>query len=165
MLNDAFMHEGTMQEKGWRNRKLKAPAQQRHQRIRETQRDPKTGQHGTWGELAKKPLTPITAGFPFHGQHSPKQNLCVGRWLVTGCGHPVLPKQMQEKKKANRERYEQKISSWTAQDTELWICWQPESLSSPLAYADVFVKVLGTAHYNSIKVFDRALLFTAEKEH
>lgn len=68
-------------------------------------------------------------------------------------------------KEANRERYEQRISSWIAQDTELWICWQPESLSSPLAYTDVFVKVLGAAHYNSIKMFDRALLFTAEKEH
>lgn len=79
MLNDAFMHEGTMQEEGtnsWRNRKLKAPAQQRNQMF--TQGDPKTGEHGTWGELAKKPLTPITAGFPLHGQHSPKQNLCVG---------------------------------------------------------------------------------------
>lgn len=32
-------------------------------------------------------------------------------------------------------------------------------------HTDVFIKVLGTAHYNGVRVFDRTSLFTAQEEH
>lgn len=32
-------------------------------------------------------------------------------------------------------------------------------------HTDVFIKVLGTAHYNGVRMFDRASLFTAQEEH
>lgn len=53
MLNDAFMREGTqrMQEKGinsWRNRKLKAPAQQRNQMSTQAGSENRTTWHVGW---------------------------------------------------------------------------------------------------------------------
>ena len=32
-------------------------------------------------------------------------------------------------------------------------------------HTDVFIKVLGTTHYNGVRMFDRASLFTAWEEH
>ena len=32
-------------------------------------------------------------------------------------------------------------------------------------HTDVFIKVLGTAHYNGVRMFDRASPFTAREEH
>lgn len=57
-----------------------------------------------------------------------------------------------------------KLQSWEHADTARKIV----SLASHLPwslYTDVFIKVLGTAHYNGVRIFDQAPLFTAQEEH
>jgi len=66
------------------------------------------------------------------------------------------------KKRANRERYEQRLDYTNyrvlnaliqAEKQPLLVLYLPCRLNT-----DVFIKILGTAYYNGVRMFDQALL-------